>query len=94
LTEGDAVDATAGDEPPAKPKAKKIEQKVEEPKPLEVPEGMSILEFAEKIFAECDDIAQLQQMFKQCYIATKANKDEQTVVTNLYNARKTELGAA
>ena len=93
LTDGDAIDATAGDEPPAKPKPKKVEPKVEE-KPLEVPEGMSILEFAEKIFTECDNLTQLQQMFKQCYIATKANKDEQTVVTNLYNARKAELGAA
>jgi hypothetical protein len=77
----------------AKPVAKKAEPKVEKPKEPEVvvPDGMSILEFAEQMFTASASMDELKPMFAQLWKKTKG--DEQAVILNLYNARKAELEA-
>ncbi|WP_396190199.1 ERF family protein [Flavobacterium sp.] len=94
ITESDAIDSTAADvEHKPKPVAKKAEPKVEKPKEPEVtiPDGMSILEFADQMFAASASMDELKPMFAQLWKKTKG--DEQTVILNLYNARKAELEA-
>lgn len=73
-----------------KPVAKKVEPKPVEPV-LVTPDGMTILEFAEQMFASSENVESLQSMFKQLYLKTKSAPDEQVIITNLYNARKAEL---
>lgn len=70
--------------------AKKAELKPVEPE-LTVPDGMTILEFAEKMFTASPSMDELKPMFAQLWKKTKG--DEQAIILNLYNARKAELEA-
>lgn len=70
--------------------AKKAEPKPVEPE-LTVPDGMTILEFAEKMFTASPSMDELKPMFAQLWKKTKG--DEQAIILNLYNARKAELEA-
>lgn len=92
ITESDAIDSTEKIEEAPKPKApaKKAEPKPVEPE-LIVPDGMTILEFAEKMFAASPNMDELKPMFAQLWKKTKG--DEQAIILNLYNARKAELEA-
>lgn len=79
----------------SKPVAKKAETKPAEVKPKEpevtVPDGMTILEFAEQMFTASPSMDELKPMFAQLWKKTKG--DEQAIILNLYNARKAELEA-
>ena len=67
--------------------------KKEEPKPdIDIPEGMSILEFAIQMFPVCATLDELKQMFKQLYRQSSNNTEAQTAIKTLYDTRKAELG--
>lgn len=85
----DGNDAVKSVSKPVK-KAEPKEVKPAEPE-IAIPDGMSILEFAEKMFDSSDNLESLQSMFKQLYLKTKSVPQEQVTITNLYNARKAEL---
>lgn len=91
IVESDAIDSTNHVEEAPKPKATKRP----DPKPAEpevvVPDGMTILEFAEKMFTASASMDELKPMFAQLWKKTKG--DEQAIILNLYNARKAELEA-
>lgn len=93
ITESDAIDSTAKveEEPKAKAPVKKAEPKPVEPQ-ITIPDGMTILEFAEQMFTASQSMDELKPMFAQLWKKTKG--DEQAVILNLYNARKAELEAA
>jgi len=73
-------------------KTKPIAKK-EEPKPdIEIPEGMTILEFATQMFPLCATLDELKQMFKQLYRQSSNNTEAQATIKTLYDTRKAELG--
>lgn len=74
--------------------AKKPVVKKEEPKPeLAIPEGITIMQFAEQIFNAATTLEELKSSFAQLYTKTKSAPDEQVIITNLYNERKKEIEA-
>ena len=78
--------------PSAKPVDKPIvKAKVEEKPALVIDEGMPILEFAEAVFASSPTMSELKQWFSQLYTHTKKLPEDQVIITNLYNSRKSEL---
>lgn len=91
LVEHDIIDQQQIEEAP-KPKApvKKAEPKPVEPQ-ITIPDGMTILEFAEQVFTNVHSMDELKPMFAQLWKKTKG--DEQAIILNLYNARKAELEA-
>lgn len=91
--EDDDGNAAVKGMPSAKQVDKPIVKPKEEVKPveLEVPEGMDILEFAEKSFDMSQTMSELKQFFSQLYTLTKKQPETQVKITNLYNSRKTEL---
>ena len=85
-TEGDNdADAHTHEvKPVEKPKAPPVPDIV-------VPEGMTILEFTDKMFTSIDTLEDLQSLFKNLYRQTKSAPEEQIIIKNLYDARKAEL---
>ena len=73
-----------------KAESKPVEAKPKEPEVV-VPDGMTILEFAEQMFTASPSMDELKPMFAQLWKKTKG--DEQAIILNLYNARKAELEA-
>jgi hypothetical protein len=79
------------------PSAKQVDKPIVKPKEeiklieLQVPEGMDILEFAEKSFDMSETMSELKQFFSQLYTFTKKQPETQVIITNLYNSRKAEL---
>lgn len=90
LVEHDELDQQKIEEDPKPKQVKKAEPKPVEPQ-INIPDGMSILEFAEQMFTASTSMDELKPMFAQLWKKTKG--DEQAIILNLYNARKAELEA-
>jgi hypothetical protein len=76
-----------------KPVAKKPEPKVEAKPEVTIPDGMSVLEYAEKMFWAVETMDELKGQFGPLYKMTAKAPDEQVTILNLYNSRKGELEA-